>query len=189
MVAQAAAAPEDDRHTCDGRPRTVLTRPTPYSASHREAAHEVRPGQRQNALLAILLCMVLRAGRRQLPARVSHALFLLQSRLLPLSLPDARPGAPKTCIAPKYESVMRHNRKPLVCDRCGGRFGMVTHRWWGNKFCKRSCKDAYLREIALDRAAIARWFGVVQFMGKAPPPSMVLASVRPTSSRPRGTSP
>jgi len=37
---------------------------------------------------------------------------------------------------------------------------MVTHRWWGNKFCKRSCKDAYLREIALDRAAIARWFRV-----------------------------
>jgi len=55
---------------------------------------------------------------------------------------------------------MRQNRKSLVCDRCGGRFGMVTHRWWGNKFCKRSCKDAYLREIALDRAAIARWFRV-----------------------------
>jgi hypothetical protein len=58
---------------------------------------------------------------------------------------------------------MRQSRKPQVCDRCGGRFGMVTHRWWGNKFCKRSCKDAYLREIALDRAAMARWFGVVQF--------------------------
>jgi hypothetical protein len=28
----------------------------------------------------------------------------------------------------------------------GGRFGMVTHRWWGNKFCKRTCKNAYLRE-------------------------------------------
>jgi len=23
---------------------------------------------------------------------------------------------------------------------------MVTHRWWGNKFCKRTCKNAYLRE-------------------------------------------
>jgi hypothetical protein len=82
---------------------------------------------------------------------------------------------------------MRQNRKPQVCDRCGGRFGMVTHRWWGNKFCRRSCRDAYLHEIALDRAAIARWFGVVQLMRKAPLPSMVLASVRPTSSPPRGT--
>jgi hypothetical protein len=36
---------------------------------------------------------------------------------------------------------------------------MVTHRWWGNKFCKRTCKDAYLRELALDRDKIRRWYG------------------------------
>src|SRR5215467_14046009 len=44
------------------------------------------------------------------------------------------------------ESVMRQPKvcKHQVCDHCGGRFGMVTHRWWGNKFCKRICKDAYL---------------------------------------------
>jgi hypothetical protein len=35
--------------------------------------------------------------------------------------------------------------KHQVCNHCGGRFGMVTHRWWGNKFCKRRCKNAYLR--------------------------------------------
>jgi hypothetical protein len=23
---------------------------------------------------------------------------------------------------------------------------MVTHRWWGDKFCKRTCKNAYARE-------------------------------------------
>jgi len=33
-----------------------------------------------------------------------------------------------------------------VCDHCGGPFGMVTHRSWGGKFCKRRCKDAFLRE-------------------------------------------
>jgi hypothetical protein len=42
-------------------------------------------------------------------------------------------------------------RQPEVCkhqvsDHCGGRFGMVTHRWWGNKFCKRACKNAHRRE-------------------------------------------
>jgi len=52
-----------------------------------------------------------------------------------------------------------HVRQRKVCDRCGGRFGMVTHRWWGHKFCKRSCKEAYLRDIALGRDAIGRWFG------------------------------
>jgi hypothetical protein len=47
------------------------------------------------------------------------------------------------------------------CDHCGGRFGMVTYRWWGNKFCKRRCKDAYLRELVLGRDKIGRWFGLL----------------------------
>jgi hypothetical protein len=50
--------------------------------------------------------------------------------------------------------------KHQVCVHCGGRFGMVTHRWWGGKFCKRTCKDAYLREVTLDRDTIRRWFDV-----------------------------
>ncbi len=49
--------------------------------------------------------------------------------------------------------------KHQVCDRCGGPFGMITHRWWGNKFCKRTCKDAYLREVMLGRDAIRGWLG------------------------------
>jgi hypothetical protein len=46
-----------------------------------------------------------------------------------------------------------------ACDHCGGRFGMVTYRWWGNKFCKRTCKGEYIRELALGRDKIYRWFG------------------------------
>jgi hypothetical protein len=53
------------------------------------------------------------------------------------------------------ESMIRH---PQICDHCGGRFGMVTHRWWGIKFCKRTCKDAYLRELALGRDKIRCWY-------------------------------
>jgi hypothetical protein len=52
-------------------------------------------------------------------------------------------------------------RSRQVCDHCGGRFGMVTHRWWGSKFCKRRCKDAYLSEIRLDRYAVHRWCGLL----------------------------
>ena len=61
-----------------------------------------------------------------------------------------------------YEGVMGQPqvRKHQVCDHCGGGFGMVTHRWWGRKFCKRTCKDAYLREVTLDRDTIRRWFGL-----------------------------
>src|SRR4030095_2956732 len=56
-------------------------------------------------------------------------------------------------------------KKTQVCDHCGGRFGMVTYRWWGSKFCRRICRDAYLREVALGRDRICshgflrgRWF-------------------------------
>jgi len=39
---------------------------------------------------------------------------------------------------------------------------MVTCRWWGNKFCKRSCKDAYLREVAFGRDKILCWYGFLR---------------------------
>ena len=52
-------------------------------------------------------------------------------------------------------------RSGQVCDHCGGPFGLVTHRWWGSKFCKRRCKDAYLREIMLDRDTVHRWCGLL----------------------------
>ena len=45
--------------------------------------------------------------------------------------------------------------KHQVCDHCGGRFGMVTHRWWGDKFCKRTCKNTYLRE---NHHTLSGWF-------------------------------
>jgi hypothetical protein len=45
-----------------------------------------------------------------------------------------------------------------ACDHCGGRFGMVTYRWWGSKFCKKTCKAAFLRELGLSRDEICRWF-------------------------------
>jgi hypothetical protein len=52
-------------------------------------------------------------------------------------------------------------RSRQVCDHCGGPFGMVTHRWWGSKFCKRRCKEAYLREIMPDRDTVHRWCGLL----------------------------
>ena len=49
---------------------------------------------------------------------------------------------------------------------------MVTHRWWGNKFCKRTCKGAYLRELALGRDKIPRRYaffsrGMVEQSGQS----------------------
>ena len=59
--------------------------------------------------------------------------------------------------APAVGAVRSH----LVCGHCGGPFGMVTHRWWGSKFCRRRCKGAYVREIMLARYAVHRWCGLL----------------------------
>ena len=49
-----------------------------------------------------------------------------------------------------------------VCDHCRGRFGMVTYRWWSNKFCKKRCKDVFLREVAVGRDKILDWYGLLR---------------------------
>jgi hypothetical protein len=58
-------------------------------------------------------------------------------------------------------------RPRQACDHCGGPFGMVTHRWWGSKFCKRRCKEAYLREIMLDRDTVHRWCGLLRVISRS----------------------
>jgi hypothetical protein len=62
-------------------------------------------------------------------------------------------------------------RPRQACDHCGGPFGMVTHRWWGSKFCKRRCKDAHIREIMLDRDTLHRWCGLLALTPR-PRPSL-----------------
>jgi hypothetical protein len=51
--------------------------------------------------------------------------------------------------------------KLKVCDRCGGRFGLVTHRWWGHKFCKRACKETHVRDVRFGRELIRRCLGPI----------------------------
>jgi hypothetical protein len=71
----------------------------------------------------------------------------------------------------------QRTQKRQVCDHCGGRFGLVTHRWWGSKFCKRTCRDNYIREVALDRNSIRRWLCIAPSAGAVPAagPSVLFA--------------
>jgi hypothetical protein len=73
-------------------------------------------------------------------------------------------------------------RPPQVCDRCGGHFGLVTHRWWNNKFCKRTCKDAHLRELALGREQIPRWYGFLCGGSSAPRRQATTSPVLPRNT-------
>jgi hypothetical protein len=29
------------------------------------------------------------------------------------------------------------------CDFCGGRFGLISHRHFRKRFCRKSCKESY----------------------------------------------
>ncbi len=62
-----------------------------------------------------------------------------------------------TIVRVTNELVPAGRRARQLCDHCSGPFGMVTHRWWGRKFCKRRCKDAHIREIMLDVRRIYGW--------------------------------
>jgi len=70
-------------------------------------------------------------------------------------------------IQDENRSVRGVMRSRQVCDHCGGPFGMVTHRCWGSKFCKRRCKDAYLREIMLDRNTVHSWRGLLGVISRS----------------------
>src|SRR5262245_34624080 len=123
-----------------------------------EAAYEIRPGEWPSASPAIVLCVLLPADRKWLFARADNTVLVLQSAVLLRSLRAHRPSTRtgnQGIVGGSQEDVMsiQHTQKRQRCDRCGGRFGLVTHRWWGNKFCKRTCRDNYIR----DRDAICRW--------------------------------
>jgi hypothetical protein len=72
-----------------------------------------------------------------------------------------------TIIQVSNHSVPAARRARQHCDNCGGPFGLVTHRWWGSKFCKRRCKEAHIRKIMLDRRIIHRWCGLLAGMSLA----------------------
>jgi hypothetical protein len=103
----------------------------------------------------------------EVSAEYYHRAFLARNLAMSASCPDTKAYLLELeqfwlSQARRHESLLCEDRmrQPQVCDHCGGRFGMVTHRWWGNKFCKRTCKGAYLRELALGRDKIRRRYGL-----------------------------
>jgi hypothetical protein len=33
------------------------------------------------------------------------------------------------------------------CDKCGGTFGLIAYRYYARRFCAKSCKALYLKEL------------------------------------------
>src|SRR5262245_25006547 len=107
--------------------------------------------------------------RQDSAPRKDHSIMAIMSffppRLTGRSFGDATirtsHGAAETILNNGSAGANGHGRARAVnaCDHCGRRFGMVTYRWWGSKFCKKTCKAAFLRELGLGRGEICRWFG------------------------------
>jgi hypothetical protein len=45
------------------------------------------------------------------------------------------------------------------CANCDGKFGLVRYHHWGMRFCRKSCKDAFLVKATNDCARMRKWFG------------------------------
>jgi hypothetical protein len=45
------------------------------------------------------------------------------------------------------------------CAECGGRLGLVSHQYWGLRFCRKACKHNFLAKAAKDHVRMRKWFG------------------------------
>ena len=49
------------------------------------------------------------------------------------------------------------------CSFCSGRFGLIRHHHWDAQFCRKSCKEAYLKKIAEDREKARRFLDYLNY--------------------------
>lgn len=47
------------------------------------------------------------------------------------------------------------------CAHCGGRFGLIVYRWYGQRFCRAKCREAFLCELTSERERLKRWISFI----------------------------
>jgi hypothetical protein len=47
------------------------------------------------------------------------------------------------------------------CAHCGGPFGLIVYRWYGRRFCRTKCREAFLNELEAERARIRSWINFI----------------------------
>jgi hypothetical protein len=47
------------------------------------------------------------------------------------------------------------------CAYCGGKFGLIRHRWYAQQFCRKKCRVSYLNKLAEDRQRLTRWLNFI----------------------------
>ena len=44
------------------------------------------------------------------------------------------------------------------CAHCGGKFGLVSHSHFGQRFCRKGCKEKFVTKAARERMHFLKWF-------------------------------
>jgi hypothetical protein len=57
------------------------------------------------------------------------------------------------------------------CSFCGGRFGLIRHRHFTKQFCKATCKEQYLQDLARQGRVSGRIVGAWSASAHGPPSS------------------
>jgi hypothetical protein len=47
------------------------------------------------------------------------------------------------------------------CAHCGGRFGLIVYRWYGQRFCRAKCRERFLQELDEKRMQLKRWLNFI----------------------------
>jgi hypothetical protein len=63
---------------------------------------------------------------------------------------------------PSYSSQLRSKDFAVKrCSHCGGRFGLIVHRWLNERFCRAACRQAFLVNLDEKRRHMKRWLNFV----------------------------
>jgi hypothetical protein len=73
----------------------------------------------------------------------------------PSPICGARKASVKFQPASIREPDSQHKNKR--CDACGGSLGLIVHRWWGYRFCRKACKNRHLAKIENQREKLREW--------------------------------
>jgi hypothetical protein len=71
-----------------------------------------------------------------------------------LIAPLATKRGPPRCPG-MFNEVPRNGMKR--CAHCGGKFGLVIHRWHGHRFCRAKCRERFLHQQNEKREQLKRW--------------------------------
>jgi hypothetical protein len=122
----------------------------PWTAKSFASRHNKSASQAQAKKAASQASAMVRSGVDK-----GHRHRILQSaaQIVPaVSLPRAVASNGETISLGELGLTMR-----TACAQCGGKFGLIRHRWFNNQFCSKQCQEEFLAKLVQDRDRVRQW--------------------------------